>query len=151
MALLKIRYTKRIYRNSPFDEEKETVRTESLTLPAFLIGWWLSKFDAVHYDDQGRTFEAGAERCEISIRSVTTVFRRRHVFLDSHERGYVSPDQWDRQAVMKEIFRPILKRERFGKLLKASLAMPSCQLIEWQAKPIEDTVADGEFTLLSVK
>lgn len=151
MALITVKYTKLIHRVSPFDEEREQVRTKSLTLPARLVGWWLSRFSTVSYDDNCRMFGASDGHVDVEVRSVTTVFRRRHVFLGQSERGYVSPDQWDRQAVMKEIFRPILKMDRFGKVSRVSLVMPSCQLIDWQAKPKEGRVLDGEFTLLSVK
>lgn len=145
--MVKITFVKRIFKYSPFDEEKEIVKTKTLVLPARLVSWWLSKFDSVSYDDQNRTFEAGSDDTEITVKSVSTLFGKKKVFLDRMESGYMLPDQWERQSVMREIFRPILNRDRFGHLDTMRLSMPSFQLISWEA---EHKVVDGEFATLPV-
>ena len=150
MSLVKIRYSKTLYRNSPFDEEKEVSRTKTLVLPAGLAARWLGQFSDIEYDDENCVFRAKLNN--VIIRSVCTVFGHKLAFLGYTEPGQMEPDWMVRQRVMREIFRPILKKKRFGRIRNLTLSMPSDQVITWKAeqKALPSGILDGEFTVVSL-
>lgn len=150
MALLKVRYLKTIRKSSPFEEEREISRTKTLILPARLFARWLSRFSDVVYDDKNAVFEAKLN--SMLIRSVCTLFGHKVVFLQALDPGQVEPDWMVRQRIMREVFRPILKKKRFGRIRSLSLTMPSEQVITWKAeqKALPSGILDGEFTVVSL-